>query len=248
MTDNLKRYNDIKQSFLKCIEKHVENGVLFLSDSGILIDDEVAIEAGATIMPGTILKGNTKIGKGSVIGPNSLLQNATVGEDVIFNASQGRDCTIKSGANIGPFTHIRPDSVIGENVHLGDFVEVKNSTIGEGTSVSHLTYVGDSDVGKGCNFGCGVAVANYDGEKKSRCSVGDYAFIGCSTSLVAPVNIGSGAYVAAGSTITGDVPPNALAVARAKQAVKENWAQNKLKPYIEKQKNKQKPITTTDKP
>ncbi|MEG2930758.1 MAG: UDP-N-acetylglucosamine diphosphorylase, partial [Ruthenibacterium sp.] len=146
-TDFLAQYHAARAAQQACFEKHLAAGVIFLSPDGILIDDSVVIAPGATILPGTILRGATTVGAGSVIGPNSLLENAAVGENVSFNASQGYACTIQSGAAIGPFSHIRPDSVIGENVHLGDFVEIKNSTIGAGTSVSHLTYVGDSDVG-----------------------------------------------------------------------------------------------------
>ena len=238
--DSVARYNALRAAYQACFEKHLAAGVLFLSPDGILIDDTVRIAPGATILPGTILRGSTTVGAGSVIGPNSLLEDAEVGENVVFNASQGYQCVVRSGAAVGPFSHLRPDTVIGENAHLGDFVEVKNSTIGAYTSVSHLTYVGDSDVGKGCNFGCGVAVANYNGAGKNRCTVGDYAFIGCNTNLVAPVHVGAGAYTAAGSTITEDVPGESLGIARAHQVNKEGWAKEKLAPYIEKQKAKQK--------
>ncbi len=195
-------YRQRRAAFEATFERHLAAGVVFYSADGILIDDTVEIAPGAVILPGTILRGETKIGAGSVIGPNSLLENVTVGENVKFNASQGYDSVIESGAAIGPFAHIRPDSRVCENVHIGDFVEIKNSTVGKGTSVSHLTYVGDSDVGKYCNFGCGVVTVNYDGAAKHRNTIGDYAFIGCNTNLVAPVSVGDGAYTAAGSTIT----------------------------------------------
>ncbi len=238
LTENEKLFEQTTSAYKTCFNKHLKAGVVFLSDYGVFIDDDVEIEAGAIIMPGTILKGSTKIGKNSKIGPNSVLENAIVGEDVVFNASQGYNCTIKNGASIGPFCHIRPDSVIGERAHLGDFVEIKNSNIGEATSVSHLTYVGDSDVGKGCNFGCGVSVANYSGESKGRCVVGDYAFIGCNTNLVSPINVGSGAYIGAGSTIVKDVPSGALGISRAEQQIKPKWAERKLQKYKEKQQAK----------
>ena len=138
-----------------------------------------------------------------------------------------------------PFAHIRPDSRVCENVHIGDFVEIKNSTVGKGTSVSHLTYVGDSDVGKYCNFGCGVVTVNYDGAAKHRNTIGDYAFIGCNTNLVAPVSVGDGAYTAAGSTITDDVPAGALGIARARQVNKPQWAKGKLEKFIAKQQAKE---------
>ena len=179
-------YRQRRAAFEATFERHLAAGVVFYSADGILIDDTVEIAPGAVILPGTILRGETKIGAGSVIGPNSLLENVTVGENVKFNASQGYDSVIESGAAIGPFAHIRPDSRVCENVHIGDFVEIKNSTVGKGTSVSHLTYVGDSDVGKYCNFGCGVVTVNYDGAAKHRNTIGDYAFIGCNTNLVAP--------------------------------------------------------------
>ena len=133
-------YRQRRAAFEATFERHLAAGVVFYSADGILIDDTVEIAPGAVILPGTILRGETKIGAGSVIGPNSLLENVTVGENVKFNASQGYDSVIESGAAIGPFAHIRPDSRVCENVHIGDFVEIKNSTVGKGTSVSHLTY------------------------------------------------------------------------------------------------------------
>ena len=137
-------------------------------------------------------------------------------------------------ANIGPSAHLRPNSKLGNSVKIGNFVEVKNSIVGDGTSISHLTYIGDSDVGKHVNFGCGVVTVNYDGESKNRTTVGDYAFIGCNTNLIAPVKVGNCAYTAAGSTITEDVADNDLAIARARQVNKANWAKDKLSKYIEK--------------
>ena len=131
---------------------------------------------------------------------------------------------------MGPFVRVRPGSVIGEGVKVGNFVEFKNSVIGDHTSVAHLTYIGDSDVGSGVNFGCGCATANYDGKSKARAKVGNNAFIGCDTCLVAPVQVGDNAYTAAGSVITDDVPDNALAIARAKESVKKDWVKKK-KPY-----------------
>ena len=217
-------YRQRRAAFEATFERHLAAGVVFYSADGILIDDTVEIAPGAVILPGTILRGETKIGAGSVIGPNSLLENVTVGENVKFNASQGYDSVIEGGAAIGPFAH---------------FVEIKNSTVGKGTSVSHLTYVGDSDVGKYCNFGCGVVTVNYDGAAKHRNTIGDYAFIGCNTNLVAPVSVGDGAYTAAGSTITDDVPAGALGIARARQVNKPQWAKGKLEKFIAKQQAKE---------
>ena len=228
------RYEAARAAFDAAFERHLDAGVEFVSRDGICIDPEVEIAPGVLILPGTILRGKTRIGAGSVIGPNSLLEDAEVGEQVTFNASQGRKCVIGDGATIGPWVQLRPDSVIGKRVHIGDFVEIKSSTIGEGTAVAHLTYIGDADVGRYCNFGCGVVVVNYDGEVKSRTKVGDYCFIGCNTNLVAPVKLGDGVYTAAGSTITEDLPDGSLGIARTRQTVKEGWAADKLAAYREK--------------
>jgi bifunctional UDP-N-acetylglucosamine pyrophosphorylase/glucosamine-1-phosphate N-acetyltransferase len=181
------------------------------------------------VLPGSILRGNSTIGENCIIGPNTILENMSVGNGVTINASQCYQSIIHNDAKIGPFAHIRPNSVIGEHVKLGDFVEIKNSVLGDYTSVSHLTYVGDSDVGSHVNFGCGCVTVNYDGMKKARCTIGDHAFIGCNTNLVAPVRVGNNAYTAAGSTITKDVPDEALAVARSRQENKEGWAKDKVK-------------------
>jgi bifunctional UDP-N-acetylglucosamine pyrophosphorylase/glucosamine-1-phosphate N-acetyltransferase len=182
------------------------------------------VAPGATLMPGTILKGNTQIAAGAVIGPNSLLENAVVGEGSTVNASQIYDSTVGQHTNVGPFAYIRPGCTVGDDIKVGDFVELKNSTIGNGTKISHLTYVGDSDLGERINLGCGTVTVNYDGKKKYRCTVGSDSFIGCNTNLIAPVTVGEGSYIAAGSTITQDVPEDALAIARARQTNKSGWA------------------------
>ncbi|MEG1782248.1 MAG: bifunctional UDP-N-acetylglucosamine diphosphorylase/glucosamine-1-phosphate N-acetyltransferase GlmU, partial [Oscillospiraceae bacterium] len=222
---NEKRYMDI-------IDKHMKNGVRFYTSHGIVIDENVKIGKGSLIMPGTILQGETTIGENCVIGPNSLMKDCTVGDGVTFNSSQANEAVIKSGASIGPFSQLRPNTTIGESVKIGDFVEVKNSNIGQGTAIAHLTYIGDSDVGAHVNFGCGVVTVNYDGQSKNRTTIEDYAFIGCNTNLIAPVTVGQGGYTAAGSTITQDVPKDALAIARARQINKPNWAKEKLSGYI----------------
>lgn len=170
------------------------------------------------------------MGENCILGPNSYIEASVLGNNVVFNSSQARNAEIHSGATVGPFAHIRPHSVIGENVHLGNFTEVKNSVIDENTSVSHLTYVGDADVGSGVNFGCGVVTVNFNGKTKNRTVIKDRAFIGCNTNLVAPVTVGENSYTAAGSTITEDVPDNTLAVAREKQINKVGWVKDK-QPY-----------------
>ena len=148
---------------------------------------------------GTILRGQTSIGKNCTIGPNSYLENARIGDGTKVNASQIYNSSVGYDTHVGPFAYVRPGSTVGNAVRVGDFVEIKNSAIGDGTKISHLTYVGDSDVGKNINFGCGTVTVNYDRSKKYRTVIEDNAFIGCNTNLIAPVRVGEGAYIAAGS-------------------------------------------------
>ena len=194
------------------LESLIAAGVQIPCFDGVMIDETVKIGTGTQILPGTILRGETTLGENCVIGPNSFIENSTVGDNAKLNSTQCYNSVVKGGVNIGPFVHIRPNSVVGENVHLGNFVEVKNSNIDTGTKVSHLTYVGDSDVGKRVNFGCGTVTVNYTGKAKFRTTIKDDAFIGCNTNLVAPVTVGEGAYTAAGSTITEDVPDVSLGI------------------------------------
>lgn len=212
------------------IRSHIENGVVIPITESIFIGKDVKIEKGAVILPGCVLTGNTTVGALCQIGPHTSLYNTTVQKGASLNNVQSYDSTVCENCDIGPYVHIRPNSVIKSDVHLGNFVEVKNSTIDENTKVSHLTYIGDSDIGKDVNFGCGCVTVNYTGKEKYRTTVGDGCFIGCNTNLIAPVKIGDYAYTAAGSTITDDVPENALAIARARQTNKENWVKTK-KPY-----------------
>ena len=206
------------------INNMVAEGVSITCTDGVIIGPDVSIGSGTVVLPGTILRGKVSIGSDCTIGPNTMIENSTVHDRVIINASQVKQSEILDGTDIGPFSQIRPNCKIGPKVHIGDFVEVKNSVLDEGAKVAHLTYVGDSDVGKRVNFGCGCVTVNYDGQHKARCVVGDDCFIGCNTNLVAPVNIGAGAYTAAGSTITEDIPSDALGIARARQVVKDGWA------------------------
>lgn len=215
---------------LEVLEKLLTLGVEIPCFDGIIIDKTVTVGADTVILPNTILMGETKIGKGCVIGPNSYICDSEIGNNTKLNNTQCYNSQIGSGVTAGPFVHIRPNCKIADNVHIGNFVEVKNSTVDEGSKLPHLLYVGDSDVGKDVNFGCGCVTVNYDGRNKSRTTVKDGAFIGCNTNLVAPVTVGKNAFTAAGSTITEDVPDNALAVARNRQTVKENWV-NIKKPY-----------------
>ncbi len=221
---------------LRIIDSLINAGVEIPCSDGIIIEKTVYIGKGTVIMPNTILLGNVKIGEGCVIGPNSYIVDTVVGNNSKLNNTQSFSSEIGNGVTAGPFVHIRPNSKINDNVHIGNFVEVKNSTVDEGSKLPHLLYVGDSDVGKDVNFGCGCVTVNYDGRNKSRTTVKDGAFIGCNTNLIAPVTVGENAFTAAGSTITEDVPDNALAVARSRQAVKKDWV-NIKKPY-KRQHNK----------
>lgn len=214
----------------KVMREHLLNGVSIPCADGVIIGPSVKIGAETEILPGTILKGNTVIGESCVIGPNSLVEDSIIEDNVTLNNVQCYSSRVRKNATIGPFARIRPDCVIGEGVKAGNFVEFKNATIGDRTSVSHLTYIGDADFGSEVNVGCGCATVNYNGKEKNRTKVDDHAFIGCSTYLVAPVSVGKNAYTAAGSVITEDVPENSLAIARARQSVKKDWIVKK-KPY-----------------
>ena len=223
----LLKINEIAKE--RVIEKLIEDGVEFVSKEGVLISPDVIIEKNTKIFPGSIILGKTKIKEDATIGPNSLIKDSEIGEGCTINSSQVYNSTIEDFTTIGPFSHIRPNSKVSHHVKIGDFVEVKNSNIGAGTSISHLTYVGDSDVGKNVNFGCGVVTINYDGVNKNRCNISDGAFLGCNTNLVAPVKIGKNSYTGAGSTITKDVPDEALAIERTNQVNVKNFSKIKLK-------------------
>jgi len=209
------------------VKRLQEKGVRFIDPKNAYIGPQVDVGEGTVILPGTILRGETVIGQNCVIGPNAMITDCRIGDIVTVNASQLVGSTVEDGVIIGPFAYIRPHCRIRKGAKLGDFVEIKNSDIGEGTKINHLTYVGDADVGAKVNFGCGTVTVNYDGVKKFRTVIGDHAFIGCNTNLVAPVEVGDGAYTAAGSTITEDVPAESLAIARSRQEVKKNWVKRR---------------------
>ena len=221
---------------IEIIKKLLDEGVEIPCPDGVIIEENVKVGKGTLILPNTVIMGETEIGKDCVIGPNSYICDTIIGDNTKLNNTQSFNSQIGSGVTAGPFVHIRPNCKIADNVHIGNFVEVKNSNVDEGSKLPHLLYVGDSDVGKDVNFGCGCVTVNYDGRNKFRTTVKDGAFIGCNTNLVAPVTVGENAFTAAGSTITEDVPDNALAVARNRQTVKEDWV-NVKKPY-KRQHNK----------
>ena len=209
---------------VRVMMNYIENGVRFLSLDGIVISPFAKIGKGTTIHPGTQIRRNVTIGENCVIGPNSVVDDSTIGDGCVVNTTQIYSSVLEDNVKIGPFCHVRPNSRLCEGVKIGDFVEVKNSVVGKDTHASHLTYIGDSDVGERVNFGCGTVCVNYNGYTKNRCVIGNDAFIGCNTNLVAPVTVGEGGYTAAGSTITDDVPSGALAIARARQINKPEWA------------------------
>ena len=211
----------------RIVNKHLKGGVTFISPETAYIGKDVEIGCDTVIMPNTIIKGKTKIGSNCIIGPNTQINDSEIADNVEINSSVILESYIGKNTVVGPFAYIRPHSKIGENIKIGDFVEIKNATIDDGTKVSHLTYVGDADVGKNVNFGCGTVLVNYDGSKKYRSTIEDNAFIGCNTNLVSPVNVKENAFIAAGSTITDDVPENSLAIARARQVIKTEWKRKK---------------------
>lgn len=200
------------------------HSVRFMDVENAYIGPHVAVGGGTVILPGTILRGRTSVGRFCEVGPNTMIRDCIVGDRVTVNASQLSGSTVEEGVIIGPFAHVRPGCHVGKDVKVGDFVALKNSTVGQGAKISRLTYVGDCDVGERANLGCGTVTVNYDGTSKYRTVIGDGAFIGCNTNLVAPVKVGDGAYTAAGSTITDDVPADSLAIARSVQVVKKQWA------------------------
>ncbi len=205
------------------LKKFKDNGVTFIDEKTTYIEDNVSIGRGTVVEPNVYIKSGTVIGENSKIGFCSEISNSTIGNGVSIKHSVILDSSIADNTTVGPFAYIRPNCSIGKNVRIGDFVEIKNSNIDDGTKISHLTYVGDSDVGKNINFGCGTVTVNYDGKTKHRTVIEDDAFIGCNTNLIAPVRVGRGAYTAAGSTITEDIPENSLAIARERQTVKTDW-------------------------
>lgn len=209
--------------------QHMVNGVTFIDPDTTYIDADVVIGNDTVIEAGVHIKGNTVIGSNCFIGANSEIIDSQLGDNIKVTSSHIEGAQVQSGSDIGPFGRLRQGSELAENVHIGNFVEVKKATIAKGTKIGHLTYVGDAEIGENVNIGCGTVFVNYDGKNKHQSIIGDNVFLGCQTSIVSPVTIGDGAFTAAGSTITKDVPANSLAIARAEQANKENYA--KKLPY-----------------
>ena len=209
--------------------KHLENGVTLIDPSNTYIGADVIIGKDTIIYHGNVIEGSTVIGEGCTIYPNSRISNSVIAEHVEIQNSVILESIVGRNTTVGPFAYIRPESVIGNNVRVGDFVEIKKSNIGDNTKVSHLTYVGDAEVGESCNFGCGTVTVNYDGKNKNKTIIGNNSFIGCNTNLISPVTVEDNAYIAAGSTITNNVKNGELAIARAKQRNIPGWVDRRSK-------------------
>lgn len=209
------------------VQRHLAAGVAVLEPDRTVIEADVRIGEGTVLYADNTLQGATVIGAGCTLYPGNRLDGAVLGDGVTVEKSVLLHCRVGSRTTVGPFAYLRPQTAVGEHCRIGDFVELKNSVIGDGTKVSHLTYVGDSDLGKDINLGCGVVFVNYDGKTKSRSRVDDHAFVGCNCNLIAPVHIGENAYLAAGSTVVEDVPADALFVARSRGVVKEDWVKRR---------------------
>ncbi len=203
-------------------------GVTIYMPETCVIDAEVEVAGDTVIEPFVQLLGRTRIGEKCLIRSFTVIENCALGNNVLVRQSCIlTDSTVGDGAKIGPFAHLRPESEIGEDAHVGNFVETKKTRLGKGAKASHLTYLGDADVGEGSNIGAGVITCNYDGVHKHRTRIGNRAFVGSDSTLVAPVSVGEGAYIGAGSCVTMDVPAGALAVGRSPQVNKEGWAEAK---------------------
>ena len=223
----LEEYRRAEEKRLEINIKHMENGVRFVDINTAYIGGEVSIGEGTLIGPCVILEGKTEIGADCVILQNTRIVDSVIEDHVEIQSSVIVESSVGEGTKVGPFAYMRPNSRVGRNCKVGDFVEIKNSSFGDGSKASHLTYIGDSDVGCDVNLGCGVVFVNYDGTAKYRSTVSDGAFIGCNSNLVSPVNVGEGAYIAAGSTVTEDVEGDALYIARARGTKKQGWVSAK---------------------
>ncbi len=219
--------NDIMRSRIN--RNHMDNGVIIMDPKSTYIECDVIIGQDTVVYPGNVIEGTTVVGENCVLYSNNRITNSIIGDDVTVENSVVLNSKIGNNTTVGPFAYIRPETTIGDNARIGDFVEIKKSSIGDGTKVSHLTYIGDAEVGEKCNFGCGTVVVNYDGKAKYKTTIGNNVFIGCNTNLVSPVEVEDNTYIAAGSTITEKIPEGSLAIARARQINKENWVYDKNK-------------------
>jgi bifunctional UDP-N-acetylglucosamine pyrophosphorylase/glucosamine-1-phosphate N-acetyltransferase len=216
--------------------EHMINGVTLIDPENTYIETGVQIGMDTVILPGTILRGKTVIGEGCTLGPNTEITDSTVKDNVTIKQSVVQEAFVDSFASVGPFAYLRPGAKLGQHVKVGDFVEIKNAVLGEGSKVSHLSYIGDAAVGKNVNFGCGAITVNYDGFNKNLTEIDDDAFVGSNVNLIAPVKIGKGAYIVAGSTITHPVEAGDVAIARELQVNKPGYA-DKIRSRMKARKN-----------
>lgn len=220
-------YNEKSESRRKINLAYAAGGVEFFDLDQAQLDEGLTIGAGTYIGPGVIITGDTVIGENCRIGQGCRIENSEIGDGSNADHSVVLDSKIGMNTTVGPFAYVRPGSSVGNDCRIGDFVEIKNSSLGDNTKVSHLSYIGDADLGAGINVGCGVVFVNYDGREKHRSTVGDGAFIGCNVNIVSPLNIGKGAYIAAGGTVTSDVPPGALFIARKRGRFIGGWVEKR---------------------
>jgi bifunctional UDP-N-acetylglucosamine pyrophosphorylase/glucosamine-1-phosphate N-acetyltransferase len=211
----------------RILARHMLNGVTVVDPASTYIDASVVIGQDTTIEPNTHLRGVTVVGQCCTLGPNTIIKRSNLGDSVSIIASHVDRCELGDNVRIGPFANLRPGCVLSNDVKVGDFVELKAARLGEGVSAAHLSYIGDAEIGARTNIGAGVVTCNYDGQKKHKTHVGQDAFVGTNSTLIAPVEIGDGAYVAAGSSITDSVPGGALAIARSHQTNKPEWAKRR---------------------
>jgi bifunctional UDP-N-acetylglucosamine pyrophosphorylase/glucosamine-1-phosphate N-acetyltransferase len=202
---------------------HMRRGVTVLDPNTTWVDVDVELEPDVTLLPGTELRGRTRVAEGAVVGPQTTLIDTTVGADTTLDRVVARGASVGADVTVGPFAYLRPGAVLADGVHVGSYVEIKNSSVGAGSKVPHLSYVGDATIGEQSNIGAATVFVNYDGVAKHRTVVGDHVRVGSDTMLVAPVTVGDGAYTAAGSVVDQDVPPGALAIARGRQRNVEGW-------------------------
>lgn len=215
-------------------KNHMLSGVSIINPETVTIGHNVVIEEGVIIHPNTTITGRSVIHSGAQIGPNTEIHNSEVGSNTVVNHSLVYDSKIGEETTVGPFAHLRGHAVIGNRNRIGNFVEVKNSSTGDDTKAAHLSYIGDATVGHNVNFGCGSITVNYDGKLKHRTTIGDDVFIGCNVNLIAPISIGNEVFLAAGSTVTDDVPTGSFTIARNRQVNKSDYAKNYIKPHIDK--------------
>ena len=219
-------------------EKHMTNGVTIIDPDATYIDADVEIGNDTIILPGCMIRKGSKIGVACEIGPQTSMENSIVGDYTSVKKSELIDASVGNHTKVGPYAYLRPKAQVGNNCKVGDFVEMKNAKFGDGSKASHLSYIGDAEVGKNVNVGCGVVFVNYDGKNKFKSIVKDNAFVGSNSNLVAPVIVEEDTFIATGSTITDDIPTGCLAIARERQVLKPGWVEKKRKKDEEAEKNK----------